>query len=566
MQNNVQMGRALKNRVTRAALGIATVLLTFPLAAGAASSNSGASGDIPRIVQKDGKYALMVDGAPFLVLGGQANNSSNYPAMLPKVWPAIKDMGANTLTMPVSWEQIEPVEGRFDFSFVDALVAQARENNVRLVILWFGTWKNTGPSYVPSWVKTDNKRFPRLTNKDGTTSYALSPLYDTTREADKRAYVELLKHIKAIDGDRHTVIMLQPENEVGVYGAARDYSAKANTLMDKPVPAALLARYKKPSGNWHQVFGKDADEFFHAWSIASYIDDIVAAGEAVYPLPTYVNAALKDPLNPDQAPGSYASGGPTYNVIDIWKVAAPHIEILAPDLYSPASNSYEATLGLYARKDNPLYVAESGNAPIYARYIFSVVGRQGIGFDPFGFDYTGYSNYPLGAKNFGPEGVKPFSTVYKLFGSMNREWAKLSYEGEVWGVSEPDDHAEQSLNLGPQWAAKVTYRQWEFGLPEWDPTKKNGYPEGSDVPRGGIAVARLSDNEFLVTGMNARISFASGVANTDRGFLLDRVEEGHYENGEWVMDRVWNGDQTDYGLNFAGAPVILKVRLATYQK
>lgn len=538
--------------------------------ASAATPTTAPTGEVPSIVQKDGKFALMVDGAPFLVLGGQANNSSNYPAMMPKVWPAIKDMGANTLTMPVAWEQVEPVEGQFDFSFVDALVAQARENNVRLVILWFGTWKNTGPSYAPTWVKTDNKRFPRLTNKDGSTSYALSPLYDSTREADRRAYVELVKHIKAIDGDRHTVIMLQPENEVGVYGAARDYSKKADALMAQPVPPALLKKYNKTpakgQNNWNAVFGKDADEYFHAWSIASYIDDIVAAGEAVYPLPTYVNVALKDPLNPDQAPGSYASGGPTYNVIDVWKVAAPHIEILAPDLYSPASKSYEATLGFYARKDNPLYVAESGNTAVYPRYIFSVLGRQGIGFDPFGFDYTGYSNYPLGAKNFGPEGVKPFATVYNLFGSMDREWAKLSFESQVWGVSEPDDHEAQSLDLGAQWSAKVTYRQWEFGLPEWDPTNKNGYPEGSDVPSGGVAVAKFSDSEFLVTGMNARITFGTGAANKDRGFLLDRVEEGHYEKGAWVMDRVWNGDQTDYGLNFTGHPVILKVRLATYQK
>ncbi|ESQ83135.1 hypothetical protein AEAC466_14830 [Asticcacaulis sp. AC466] len=541
------------------------------LASGAAGAKtpvkaSTATSPIPHLVQTDGKYALIVDGAPFLVLGGQANNSSNYPGALSKVWPAIKDMHANTLTMPVSWEQVEPVEGKFDFSFVDTLVKEARENKVRLVILWFGTWKNTGPSYTPSWVKLDNKRFPRLTNKDGTTSYALSPLYDTTREADKRAYVELVKHIKAIDGDRHTVIMLQPENEVGVYRTARDYSPKADALMAQPVPQALLTRYKKSPGNWNQVFGKDADEYFHAWSIARYVDDIVAAGDAVYPLPTYVNAALKDPLNPDQTPGSYASGGPVYSVMDVWKVAAPHIEILAPDLYSPGSQSYEATLSQYARADNPLYVAESGNKPIYARYLFSVLGRQGVGFDPFGFDYTGYANYPLGAKVFDADAVKPFATLYKLFGGMDREWAKLSYESQVWGVSEPDDHSAQSLDLGKAWSAKVTYRQWQFGLPEWDPENKNGYPDGSDVPSGGVAVAKLSDNEFLVTGLNARITFDTGEANKARGFVLDRVEQGHFEAGKWVMEYVWNGDQTDYGLNFTGAPVVLKVRLGTYEK
>lgn len=556
-------------RIQAGVLALSMAMLAF--GADAATKKAPVAKPIPQLVQKDGRFALMVDGAPYLILGGQANNSSNYPAMLDKVWAGIADMQANTLVMPVAWEQIEPVEGRFDFSFLDTLVREARQHNVRLVILWFGTWKNTGPSYTPTWVKTDNKRFPRLSNKDGTTSYSLSPLYDTTREADKKAYVELMKHIKAIDGAQRTIIMMQVQNEVGVYGAARDFSPKGDALMNQPVPAALLAKYKKQpvigQNNWNEVFGKDADEYFHAWSIATYCDDIAAAGKAVYALPTYMNDALKDPLNPDQPAGSYASGGPTYNVLDVYKAAAPHIDILAPDLYSAASNSYEATLKFYRRPDNALFVAESGNRSVYARYIFSALGQQAIGFDPFGFDYTGYSNYPLGEKDWGPDKVKPFGTVYKLFGSFDRVWAKLSYESQVWGVSEPDDHTAQTLDLGTKWNAKVTYRQWQFGMPEWDPENKNGFPEGSDVPSGGVAVARLSDNEFLVAGLNARISFGAGADNASKGMLLDRVEEGHYDSaGHWIFERVWNGDETDYGLNFTGEPSLLKVRLATYEK
>lgn len=541
------------------------------LALAAAAPGPAFAGDMPQLVAKNGKHALMVDGAPYLLLGGQANNSSNYPAVLPKVWPAIEDMHANTLVMPVAWEQIEPKEGQFDFSFVDTLIQQARAHHVRLDILWFGTWKNTNPSYTPDWVKTDNKRFPRLINKDGSTSYALSPLYETTREADKKAYVELLKHIKAIDGDQHTVILMQIENETGVYGAARDYSKKADALMQKPVPPALIKamgkRALKPSGNWHEVFGDDADEYFHAWSIATYCDDIAAAGKAVYPLPTYMNDALKDPLNPAQKAGSYASGGPSYNVLDIYKVAAPHIDLLAPDLYSPGSKSYEATLDLYTRPDNALFVAESGNTSIYARYLFTALGHQAIGFDPFGFDYTGYSNYPLGAKATDKSMVAPFANLYSVFAPMARVWAKLSFDSQVWGVSEPDDHSAQSLDLGPDWSARVTYRQWQFGMPEWDPQNKNGYPEGSDVPSGGVAVAKLSANQFLVIGNNARISFGAGPKNSDKGFLVSRVEEGHYDDqGQWVFERVWNGDETDYGLNFVGTPKVLKVTLATYEK
>lgn len=557
------------------AIGKSCRMIAFGLAATALSMTPAfawaADKPIPQFVQKNGKHTLMVDGAPFLILGGQANNSSNYPGMLDKVWPAIRDVNANTLVIPVAWEQVEPAEGRFDFSYVDTLIKEARANNVRLGLLWFGTWKNTGPSYTPPWVKLDNKRFPRLTNKDGSLSYALSPHYKSTLDADKRAYTALMNHIKAIDSADRTVIITQVENEVGVYGTERDYSPVANKLFAQAVPPALIKqmgdRALKKSGTWSEVFGKHADEYFHAWYMATFCNDVAAAGKAAYALPAYVNAALKDPLNPEQAAGSYASGGPTYNVIDIYKVAAPQIDFLAPDLYSPGSKSYEATLKWYKRPDNALYVAESGNTPTYARFIFSVLGQQGIGFDPFGFDYTGYSNYPLGSIATDRKIIEPFAPLYKLFGGMSRVWARLSFEGQVWGVSEPDDHSAQTLDLGSRWNAKVTYRQWQFGMPEWDPQNKNGFPEGSDVPSGGVAVARLSDNEFLVAGHNARISFGSGPANKDKGMLLDRVEEGHYDaTGQWVMQRVWNGDQTDYGLNFKDQPRLLKVRLGTYEK
>lgn len=518
---------------------------------------------MPQLVQKNGKFALMVDGAPYLLLGGQANNSSNYPAMLPQVWPAIKEMKANTLVMPVSWEQIEPVEGKFDFSFVDILVKQARQNKVRLGLLWFGTWKNTGPGYTPAWVKLDNQRFPRLTAKDGTTSYSLSPHYASTLEADKKAYTALLRHLKAIDGDQHTVIIIQPQNEMGVYGSVRDYSPKANALFAQQVPPALLSRLNKQPGTWSQVFGDDADEFFYAWSIASYVDQVAAAGKAVYPLPTYVNAALREPIKP-QSPGSYPSGGPTWNVIDVYKAAAPHIDVLAPDVYSPDSVSYEATLKHYRRPDNALFVAETGNTKIYARYIFSALGQQAIGFDPFGFDYTGYSNYPLGAKNWGPEGVKPFARVYGLFAPMAREWAKLSFESEVRGVSEPDDHSAQEIYLGPKWTARVTYREWEFGEQKWN--AKGDFPDNSETPSGGVVVAKLADDEYLVTGQHARFTFGAGKDLKERGMMLDRVEEGRFENGKWIMLRVWNGDQVVDGLNFTDKAQVLKVKLGTYVK
>ena len=131
------------------------------------SMEARAAQPIPELVTREGRSALLVDGVPFLVLGAQVNNSSAWPAMLPKVWPAVKKLQANTVSVPIAWEQVEPVEGKFDFSFLDTLLREAREQQVRLVLLWFATWKNNGPNYAPEWVKLDNGRFPRLIDPKG---------------------------------------------------------------------------------------------------------------------------------------------------------------------------------------------------------------------------------------------------------------------------------------------------------------------------------------------------------------------------------------------------------------
>ncbi|AMX03416.1 glycoside hydrolase [Microbulbifer thermotolerans] len=541
---------------------------------------TGANGEnmrpIPQLVNNNGRYSLMVDGAPYLILGAQTNNSANYPAALPMVWPAVEKMNANTLIIPVAWEQVEPKEGSFDFSFVDILLEQAREKGVRLVLLWFATWKNNGPSYAPLWVKLDNRRFPRVKTADGKTLNSLSPHFRSTLEADKKAFVALMRHLKKTDAQR-TVIMVQVQNEVGTYGSVRDFSDIAEKIFRQPVPESLLAVTGKEPGTWRQLFGRDADEFFHAWHIARYVDEIAAAGKAVYPLPMYVNVALRNPFNPGE-PGQYSSGGATDNVIHIWKAAAPNIDMISPDIYFRDHKTVTRIMDLYNREDNPLYIAEIGNDQPYARYLFSALGRGALGFTPFGIDYTGYSNYPLGAKKMDSE-IAHFSGLYQFFGAMAREWAQISASKRTWGVSEPGDTVRQDdtvwnsqdssgqdretnpedhtqrLDLG-DWIAEITYGRPAFWT---DP------PKGNKPASGGALIAELGANEYLVTALRARVTFYPNGDQEGKSYMLARVEEGHFEQGKWVFERIWNGDQTDWGLNFTSNPRVLKVTLATYQ-
>ena len=538
--------RHLRNTCLAALIALAPVALNAQPAA------------LPHLVQKDGRHAFIVDGKPFLILGGQANNSSNYPAVLPKVWPTIKALHANTLEIPVAWEQIEPVEGKFDFSWVDTLIPQARANGVRLDLLWFGTWKNTSGSYQPEWVKTDLKRFPHMMTKDGKVHYVPTPLNRNTLEADKRAFVALMHHISEVDPE-HTVILVQVENEVGSYNNPRDFSPEANRLFAGTIPAELAHKVGK-NGTWTQVFERKADSAFNAWYTARYIDEIAAAGQAELDLPMYVNVVTSSPFDPKAGEGGGSSGGADWPVLDVWKAAAPHIAMAAPDLYDRDYREVNAKLDKMARPDNPLFVPENGNDLPFARFFWLALGKGAIGWAPFGMDPT-YSNFPLGGRNT-PENLEAFASKFALMAPIESDWARLAFEHPTVGFAKGDDASDQSRSLG-QWKITAQYGLWSFGDPSWTWMKIPPNPK-KEQPVGGAALIQLGPNEFLVAGSDVRMSFALADPQPGETSQFLDVEEGTFENGRWVMARRWNGDQTDYGLNL-GQPTLLKVRLGTHR-
>jgi hypothetical protein len=507
---------------------------------------------IPRLIEKDGRHALLVDGKPFLILGGQAHNSSGWPDMMPGVWKAIEAMHANTLEVPVYWEQIEAKPGKFDFSLVDVLLEQARERQVHLVLLWFATWKNGSNHYMPEWMKLDSKKYPNVTGKNGQPIDSPSPHTKAAMEADAKAFAEVMHYLKKAD-PQHTVLMVQVENEPGAWNSVRDYSASAQKLFEAKVPEELLKpeilkSLNKPldaKGTWTEVFGKDADEYFHAWSVASYIGYVAAAGKAVNALPLYVNAALRDPISNPSA-NTYESGGPTDNVIPIWKVAAPSVDLVAPDIYMPESEKTLKIIELYDRPDNALFVPEIGSGEKYVRYFYPVLAHGGIGFSPFGVDDNGHGETKLETESR----LAAISHEYAMATPMMRELAQWSFDGKIKSVVEREDHAEQTINLG-LWEATVT-----FG--------KSGRNTDLNASRpfGKAMLVQLGENEFLLTGTLCHFTFKPLGANTGKAWQYLKVEEGRYENGTFKMLRIRNGDETDWGGPSIGSvPVVLRVSL-----
>jgi len=513
----------------------------------------GAVAQAPKIVQQDGRYALMVDGQPYLILGGQIHNSSAWPAELPQVWKSLDELHVNTVEAPVYWEQFEPQEGKFDYTNIDAIVDGARAHGLHVVVLWFGTWKNGNDHYVPQWVKMDGKRFPRTVRPDGEPIDVLSPLGHDTLEADKAAFVALMRHLKQIDGEQHTVLLIQVENESGNIGSVRDNSAAANRAFAGQVPGDLLAAAQKQPGTWSQVFGSEADEVFQAYHQAKYINAIAAAGKAEFDIPFYINVWLDYPPAelPERRldmPGiGYPSGGAVQKLVGLWRKLAPSLDMIGPDIYTDDSQLYRETIAAYHRPDNPLWIPETGRSDSFGKFFFYALGNGALGFSPFGVDRSGWNI----------TGDDPWSAHgrnFALIKPMDREIAKLEFDGKLKTAVEEPGQATQEIDFGA-WQATVA-----FGFPQPDGRRAPGTKDA----HGAALVAQLGPDEFLVTGIDASVAFhLPGKLPWMRSEILS-AEEGSYENGAWRPARLLNGDETDRGLTFHQQPTVVRIKMVKF--
>ena len=554
------MGRRHPGTLLRAALFPLLVAATLGGAACAAEA------PIPSLRTQGSTKQLIVDGKPFLVLGGELYNSSaSSLPYLDKLWPQLKAVGLNTILAPVEWDQVEPVEGRFDFTVLDGMLKQARANDTRLVLLWFGAWKNTMSTYVPAWVKRDNTRFPRARNRAGEPQDILTPFGAATLAADKVAFAALMRHLRQADPQR-TVLMVQVENEIGMLPDVRDFSPAATAALREPVPARLLQYLRanrarlhpqvrnlwegagaREAGTWADVFGTsiDAEEVFQAWHYATFAEALTAAGKAEYPLPMFVNVALN---RPGKKPGEYPSAGPLPHLFDIWKAAGPSIDLIAIDTYFPNFTHWARQ---FKRPDNPLFVPEANRA-----------GRQDLGANAFWsigeLDAIGFS--PFAIENIRDPKGDVLPPAYALLRQMAPEILAAQGQGRMRGFR-PNvsyDGVVETNNV------QVTMGAWLLDVSfanQWGKTESAEYDS-----RGGLVIQAAPD-EFYVAGRGITVTFKNPGGPME-GVGIEKATEGAFVDGRWREGRWLNGDETHQGrhIRLPGDEfTVQKVRLYKYR-
>lgn len=453
----------------------------------------------------------------YLILGGELGNSSASSSEdIHNIFPKLKDMELNTVLMPVYWELIEPTEGNFDFSILDEALNTASNNDLKLVLLWFGAWKNSMSCYAPAWVKTNIKRFPRAVTENGKPLEILCAFSEEVLNADHAAFNAMLDHLRNEDKN-NIVSMIQIENEIGMLESARDHSKLAEKAYSKGVPEKLAKSLNiKPGTKWNELAEANdyADEMFMAWNYAQYVEKLAkTAREKLPKTPVYVNAALD---SRGRRPGQYPSAGPLARLSNIWKTGAPSIDFIAPDLYDPP---FAPWFIQYDFPDNPLFIPEIRRSANSGAQAFYVIGQHNaIGFSPFSIENASKEEafrlkqaYTLLKK------LEPYcSEKYQSYGLLfEGENTALPKEVEADGIKTISSHF--------------------FTLP-WDSRAM----DGSVWPDGGGIVIRLAEDEYLIAGTGIVVKWESA-----EDFQTDNKlgEDGFQLSGEVAKANDWKGKE-----------------------
>jgi hypothetical protein len=347
---------------------------------------------MPHFEEANGHKVLYVDGEPFSVLaveipwwdliyGKYKETETAYDGL----YPAAAKLGLNALKVPIKWSMVEPEKGVYNFSYLDHAKSMAENNHLKLILNWFGHYASadgtvygnlTGELYAPMYIVTDDKLYPRAVDADGIPHHnAISYDYEPIVEREIAAFRAFMQHIKEVDSQAHTILMVQVENEIAVFG------------VDRHNPK--LWRDHSPASNKRFAENGFSDDLkYSAWDLSyNWIRRLTDAGAAVYALPlfhNYVGGRVADWMvggAPGEDVNTYLRNCPSISFIGVnsyfcaewrWDNTCARESHATVDQLREPLNRYSVGRNLPAITE-----INSGSTPLTSRLAYIAVGEFG---------------------------------------------------------------------------------------------------------------------------------------------------------------------------------------------
>jgi hypothetical protein len=511
------------------------LLIIGPSIAGVAAGNGPWPDDgvrasqnlMPHFEAVNGRQILYVDGLPFTVLaveipwmdliyGKYAETMSAYDDL----YPAAASMSLNALKVPVKWSMVEPKPGVYDFTYVDHAKSLAEKNHVKLILNWFGHYASgdgtiyrnlTGEVFAPLDIIKDEKTYPRAVDGNGVVHHnAASYEYDAIINREVAAFRAFMGHIKKVDSETHTILMIQVENEIAVFGADRrnrslwrDHSAVSNKLFAEK--------------------GFTDDLKYSAWRLSSnWIRRVTEAGAEVYPLPffhNYVGGKLEDAI----------VGGAPGEDVATYLANCPRIDFIGLNLYiSPESSvdDFRSALNRYRVSRNLPAITEtnSDRSPVAPRLAYIAIGEFGAPiFAPWALNISYPTLYQPYVLKDGTLANGAFA-LHECYESLSMALPQIStYAGteklKVFMARFPGDRFSQTEDVD---GAKVNV---------------------SGDQNGQVMVIHLGKHDFLMVGYRCNVTL------WDPSFVWPALQKIRVERGRFVGKQWQREGEPDYTIN-----------------
>jgi hypothetical protein len=469
--------------------------------------------------EANGHLLLYVDGHPFAALASEVpwwdlrpGDAGQNLGVYDYLYAAAEKMNLNAIKVPVKWAMVEPQEGRYDFSYVDHAKQTAEKYHLKLVLDWFGHYASNdgniygdlaGQQYAPLYIIQDEARYPRAVDADGAAHHnAISYEYDPVIKRESLAFRAFMQHIKEIDSSAHTIVMVQFENEISVFGS------------DRKNPK--LWRDHSPVAN--QTFAEKHytdDLKYSAWRLSSHwLRPVSDAGSAAYPIPlfhNYVGGTIEDWM---------VGGAPGEDVATDLE-NCPNVSFIGVNLYVPedvSADALRAALSRFKVSRNQPAITETNSGPglVAPRLAFLALGEFGAPiFAPWALNVS----YPA---DYAPY-VLPDGTLANGAFTLRDAYGALSKASEqiLWYATTDKLAVFMPKIPGQRWSETRNVSGFALAV--------SGSGDGQAI------VIHPSGHEFLVVGYHAEVDLKDGEFVWPAMQSL-HVEDGHFSGGQWIRE------------------------------